>query len=58
MTILYIVLILAGTALLSWPLAKVMTWAMDPGEIMSSSRGGLERLIQKAGGPLVARQQD
>ncbi|WP_024336493.1 potassium-transporting ATPase subunit KdpA [Desulfotignum balticum] len=58
MTILYIFLILAGTALLSWPLAKVMTWAMDPGETMSSSRGLLERLILKAGGPLVARQQD
>lgn len=58
MTILYIFLILAGTALLSWPLAKVMTWAMDPGEKMSSSREFFERLIQKAGGPLVARQQD
>lgn len=58
MTILYIFLILAGTALLSWPLAKVMTWAMDPGEEMSPFRGRLERLMQKAGGPLVARQQD
>jgi len=58
MTILYIFLILAGTALLSWPLAKAMTWAMDPGQKMSSSRGLLERLMQKAGGPLVARDQD
>ena len=55
---LYILLILAGTALLSWPLAKAMTWAMDPGQKMSSSRGLLERLMQKAGGPLVARDQD
>ncbi|MDY0300024.1 MAG: potassium-transporting ATPase subunit KdpA [Trichlorobacter sp.] len=58
MTILYIFLILAGTALLSWPLAKAMTWAMDPGETMPSFRGHLERLMQKAGGPLVSRQQD
>lgn len=58
MTILYIFLILAGTALLSWPLAKAMTWAMDPGETMSSFRGHLERLMQRAGGPLVARQQN
>ena len=58
MTMLYILLILAGTALLSWPLAKAMTWAMDPGQKMSSSRGLLERLMQKAGGPLVARDQD
>ena len=58
MTILYILLILAGTALLSLPLAKVMTRAMDPGEKMSPSRGLLERLLQKAGGPLAAREQD
>ncbi len=58
MTMLYILLILAGTALLSWPLAKAMTWAMDPGQKMSSSRGLLERLMQKAGGPIAARDQD
>jgi len=58
MTILYIVLILAGTAILSWPLAKGMTWAMDPGQKLSSSRGHLERLMQKAGGPLAAMDQD
>jgi len=58
MTMLYIFLILAGTALLSWPLAKAMTWAMDPGQKLSSFRGHLEGLMQKAGGPLLARQQD
>jgi K+-transporting ATPase ATPase A chain len=28
--ILFVVLLLAGTALLSWPLGRYMTWAMDP----------------------------
>ena len=55
---LYIFIILAGTALLSWPLAKVMAWAMDPDEKLSPLRGHLERLIVKAGGPLLTRQQD
>jgi len=55
---LYIFIILAGTALLSWPLAKVMAWAMDPNEKLSPLRGHLERLIVKAGGPLLTRQQD
>jgi potassium-transporting ATPase potassium-binding subunit len=58
MTSLFIVLILAGTALLSWPLAKTMTWAMDPGKNTSAFRGQLDALLQKAGGPLIARDQD
>ena len=58
MTSLFIVLILAGTALLSWPLSVTMTWAMDPGENTSAFRGQLESLFQKAGGPLIAREQD
>jgi K+-transporting ATPase ATPase A chain len=58
MTSLFIILILAGTGLLSWPLAKAMTWAMDPGENTSAFRGRLESLLQKAGGPLVGKEQD
>jgi K+-transporting ATPase ATPase A chain len=54
MTDLFIISILAGTALLSWPLAKVLTWAMDPGENMSVFRGRLESWVRKAGGPIVA----
>jgi K+-transporting ATPase ATPase A chain len=54
MTALFIISILAGTALLSWPLAKVLTWAMDPGENMSVFRGRLESWVRKAGGPIVA----
>lgn len=58
MTSLFIILLLAGTGVLSWPLAKAMTWAMDPGENASAFRGRLESLLQKAGGPLVGKEQD
>ena len=58
MTALFIISILVGTVLLSWPLAKAMTWAMDPGVNMSVFRGRLESWVPKAGGPLVAREQD
>jgi len=58
MTSLFIILILTGTGLLSWPLAKAMTWAMDPGENTSIFRGRLESLLQKAGGPLVSKEQN
>ena len=58
MAALFIISILAGAILLSWPLAKAMTWAMDPAENMSVFRGHLESWLRKAGGPLVAREQD
>jgi K+-transporting ATPase ATPase A chain len=58
MASLFIFLILAGTGLLSWPLAKAMAWAMDPGENTPVFRERLESLLQKAGGPLACQEQD
>ncbi len=56
--ILFIALIVGGTAILSWPLGRYMKWAMDP----DVSRGGLaakfDRLFQFLGGRFSAEQQN
>jgi K+-transporting ATPase ATPase A chain len=54
----FIILIVGGAALLSWPLAGGMTWAMNAPEKPAGFRQRIERLFQKAGGSLVAREQD
>ncbi len=58
MPIVFITLVLGIDALLSWPLAKGMTWAMSPGEGGGGIRGKLERLFQRAAGPAAARDQN
>ncbi len=58
MSILYIVLILGGTALLSWPLGKAMMWAMNPPGKTSGFRFHMESVISKIGGRLVTKEQD
>jgi K+-transporting ATPase ATPase A chain len=58
MSILFITLILGTAALLSWPLAGAMTWAMHPGENIGGFRQGIEVFFQKAGGPAAAADQN
>jgi len=49
-------LIVGGTALLSLPLGRYMTWAMDPTG-PAPRRAGLERLFARVAGPLGHEQQ-
>lgn len=45
------ILVLAVTALLSWPLGRYMTWAMDPAPpSLSGPRARFERLLSRLGG--------
>lgn len=55
--ILFVVLIVGGTALLSWPLGRYMTWAMDP-EPAEPRAGGFTRLFQAVGGAVTRTPQD
>lgn len=56
--VLYVVFIIGGTALLSWPLGRYMRWALDPADTTSSVRAWLERAFEGIAGPLGRRQQD
>jgi K+-transporting ATPase ATPase A chain len=47
--ILFVVLLLAGTALLSWPLGRYMTWAMDPAA-GGGKPSGITAFLQSLGG--------
>lgn len=51
-------LVFGTAALLSWPLAKAMTWAMDPSENSPGIRRRLESIFLRIGGPPVAAEQD
>ncbi|MDB5540784.1 MAG: potassium-transporting ATPase, subunit [Devosia sp.] len=55
--ILYVLLIVGGSALLSWPLGRYLKWAMDPA---ASAGGGNRwtRAFQAIGGPLTLKQQN
>ena len=57
MSIVFITFILGIAVLLSWPLGRVMTWAMNPGDKVGGFRGGAERLFEKAAGKVIAREQ-
>lgn len=55
--VLFVILIIGGTVLLSWPLGRYMTWAMDP----SAGPGkpdGFTSLFQAIGGSLARQDQD
>jgi K+-transporting ATPase ATPase A chain len=58
MSILFVILILGGTALLSWPLAKAMAWAMNPVEGQGRFHCRIESLLQRIGGQAVGVPQD
>ncbi|MCV3735215.1 potassium-transporting ATPase subunit KdpA (plasmid) [Rhizobium sp. TRM96647] len=55
--ILFVLFILAGTALLSWPLGRYMTWAMDPAKGQGRPNG-FTALFQGVGGSLARQEQD
>ncbi|MDY8110141.1 potassium-transporting ATPase subunit KdpA [Fulvimarina sp. 2208YS6-2-32] len=56
-SILFVVLVVGGTALLSWPLGLYMTWAMDPGDPSSGIAGWKNRAFRAIGGPLTGQEQ-
>jgi K+-transporting ATPase ATPase A chain len=53
----FVIMIVGGTALLSWPLGRYMTWAMDPGA-GAGKPNGVTSLFQAIGGSLTRRDQD
>ncbi|HEY7459660.1 MAG TPA: potassium-transporting ATPase subunit KdpA [Xanthobacteraceae bacterium] len=55
--ILFVVLIVGGTALLSWPLGRYMKWAMDPDPSAAGS-ARFTRLFQLCGGAVSRPSQD
>ncbi|KGE01966.1 potassium ABC transporter ATPase [Rhizobium sp. YS-1r] len=55
---LFVVLIVGGTALISWPLGRYMTWAMDPEGAASGRPNAFTRLFRSIGGSVSARPQD
>ena len=55
--ILFVVFIVGGTALLSWPLGRYMKWAMDPAE-PAGAPNGWTRTFRSIGGSLSRQSQD
>lgn len=56
--IIFVVLIVGGTALLSWPLGRYMKWAMDPAAPESPSAARFTRIFQSVGGGVARKPQD
>ena len=57
-TILFVALVVGGTALLSWPLGRYMKWAMDPADPTAGIAGWKTHAFQVVGGPLTSQSQD
>lgn len=53
--ILFVVLVVGGTALLSWPLGRYMKWAMDPNH---GEAGGFTALFRSIGGSMCAQDHN
>ncbi len=56
--ILFIALIVGGTALLSWPLGRYMKWAMDPDVSRGGLAGKFDRLFHLFGGRFTGEAQN
>jgi K+-transporting ATPase ATPase A chain len=56
--ILFVVLVLGVPAVLSWPLGRYMTWAMDPDTSGPGTAAGFTRAFQAIGGSLTRESQD
>jgi K+-transporting ATPase ATPase A chain len=54
-TFLFIVMIVGGSALLSWPLGRYLKWAMDP---EPGQAAGFDRLFHLFGGRFTGQQQN
>jgi K+-transporting ATPase ATPase A chain len=55
---LYVILVLGGAALLSWPLGRYMKWAMDPDDPENGGAGTFTRVFQAVGGSITRASQD
>jgi K+-transporting ATPase ATPase A chain len=53
-----IVIIVGGTAALSWPLGRYMNWAMDPEPGRNDLAGRFTRLFESIGGRISLKQQN
>ena len=56
--LLFVVLVVGGTALISWPLGRYMKWAMDPADPSSGIAGLKNRAFRVIGGAPAVRDQD
>jgi K+-transporting ATPase ATPase A chain len=54
----FVLLVVGGAALLSWPLGRYMKWAMDPADPQSGIADWKTRAMQAVGGPLSRAPQD
>jgi potassium-transporting ATPase potassium-binding subunit len=55
--VLFVAIIVGGTAILSWPIGRYMKWAMDPA-LPAGGLDGWTRAFQRIGGPLARASQD
>jgi K+-transporting ATPase ATPase A chain len=55
--VLFVALSVGGTAVLSWPLGRYMTWAMDP-PLTAGRADRWTMAFQRIGGPLARASQD
>ncbi|MET0359108.1 MAG: potassium-transporting ATPase subunit KdpA [Pararhizobium sp.] len=55
--ILFVILIIGGTALLSWPLGRYMAWAMDP-DAGQGKPNVFTSMFQSIGGPATRQTQN
>jgi potassium-transporting ATPase potassium-binding subunit len=58
MTIVFFCCLMVGVVILSWPLGKMMTWAMIPGSSTGELRSRLDKVLRRIGGPLCADEQN
>ena len=56
-SLLFVVLVVGGTALISWPLGRYMKWAMDPADPSAGLAGWNTRVMRIVGGSLAAPDQ-
>jgi len=56
--ILFVILIVGGTAILSWPLGRYMKWAMDPEWPSDDLASRFTRLFELIGGRATRQQQN
>lgn len=58
MSLLFIIIVLAIPALVSWPLGKAMTWSMDPRDPEKGWRGRFTKLFRNICGGFIEKEQD
>jgi K+-transporting ATPase ATPase A chain len=56
--ILFVILVVGGTAVASWPLGRYMKWAMDPVAPADGVAGRFNRVFQLVGGAIARPSQD